>query len=85
MSMSVKDLMQSENGAMVKAESGTPSSMCGLDWFKKLCQSMPKALRSQLVVENYKLVFREPKSKEKFCNFLKELNKQSECSTMLEL
>ena len=51
-SMSVKDLMQTENGALVIVDTGAPSSMCGLDWFKKLFQSMPKAIRSQLVVEN---------------------------------
>ena len=50
-SMSVKDLMETDNGALVIVDTGAPSSMCGLDWFKKLFQSMPKAIRSQLVVE----------------------------------
>ena len=55
--MSVMDLMKTETGALVIVDTGTPSSRCGLEWFKKLFQSMPKAIRSQLVVESSRTKF----------------------------
>ena len=44
------ELKQSEQGAKVIVDTACPKTMTGLQWFKKLFQSMPKAIRSQLVV-----------------------------------
>ena len=51
------ELKRSEDGAKVIVDTACPKTMTGLQWFKRLFQSMPKAIRSQLVVE---------KSSEKF-------------------
>ena len=45
------ELKQSEQGAKVIVDTACPKTMTGLQWFKKLFQIMPKAIRSQLVVE----------------------------------
>ena len=44
--------MKTDTGALVIVDTGAPSTMCGLNWLKNLFKSMPKAIMSQLVVED---------------------------------
>ena len=47
----INDLRQSDQGAKVIVDMACPKTMTGLSWFRRLFQSMPKAIRSTLVME----------------------------------